>query len=153
MAGIGGIISPLAVRQLIKQVSINICALAFHSRAPRKNTRPASIVFICLYAPAATTPDANLLRNQLYSDVSVYLYTLPKSAHVFISGDMNVLLRKGDMDRLFSRNPLSRHPNAKCARDDLIDFCGTNQLSIANGRKSKHHSQRTAHGTAPMANV
>ena len=41
MAGVGGILSPLAVRQLIKQVSINIRALAFHFRAPRKNTRPA----------------------------------------------------------------------------------------------------------------
>ena len=110
-----------------------------------KFTRPATIVVICLYAPAATTPDADRVRDHLFSGVSAYLDTLPKSAHVFVCGDYNALLRKGDVDCLFSRNPISRHPVARNAREELIDFCGANQLSVANGRKCKHHSQLTTH--------
>ena len=112
----------------------DIAAKSMATSSVTKFTRPATIVVICLYAAAATTPDADRVRDHLFSGVSAYLDTLPKSAHVFVCGDYNALLRKGDVDCLFSRNPISRHPVARNAREELIDFCGANQLSVANGR-------------------
>ena len=149
--GVGFLLSPLAVKQLIKTTSLHDRALALYfraSRQPKKQggyTTPVSIAAYSIYAPAASNPLADSLRADMFDKVSTDLTAIPKHAHVFVCGDFNAMLRKGDVDVLFSRNPVSRNPTACNAREGLIDFCHMNDLSVSNGQFRKHHRQLATH--------